>query len=178
MKKIVTCLALSLAFSFTPAFAHHPAEDMVDADIYEMIDDMVSDTMHVVMVTDDMSETTITADSVSAAEDLIDDGLLATLSLLGDEDDDTDDVTVTISFGDYVEPYDESADLDLSSSSSDDDDDDDDDSDDDENENRWSERNDWGREVIFTVNTVIEVDDEDDDDDDDDGSTSSSRGRM
>ncbi len=176
MKKMITCFALSLAFAVTPVLAHHPAEDTVDAEIYAMIVDMVSDTMHVVMVTDDTGGgmTTITADSVSAAEDLIDDGLLATLSLLGDEDD---EVIVTISFGEEVEPYDVSVDTELSSYSSDDEYDDDDDSDDDDNMARWNERNDWGREVIFTVNTVVEVDDESDDDDDDDV-IFSSRGRL
>lgn len=35
----------SLLASFS-AFAHHPAADIVDEDIYEMIDDNVADTPH------------------------------------------------------------------------------------------------------------------------------------
>jgi len=47
---------------------------------------------------DDMNDTTtITADSVSAAEALIDDGLSADLSLLDEE------MTVTITFGEDIE---------------------------------------------------------------------------
>ncbi len=130
MKKIITTFALCLALAASPVLAHHPAADIVDPEIYEMIDSMVADTPHADLVFDDeMGSTTITADSVSAAEDLIDDGLLATLSLLDEE------VSVTITFGEDVEP--------ATSSVAD------------GVVDGWAERNDWGVEVIFTVDTLL-----------------------
>jgi len=42
---IKTAVLASLLASFS-AFAHHPAEDIVDADTYEMIDENVADTPH------------------------------------------------------------------------------------------------------------------------------------
>lgn len=131
MKKLVTSIALSLFLATAPAYAHHPAEDIVDAEIYDMIDEMVSDTPHADMEFDDeMGTTTITADSVSAAEELIDDGLLATLSLL-------DEASVTVTFVN---------DVDLESSTMESDE---------NNQDRWQERNDWGGQVIFTVDTLL-----------------------
>ncbi|MBU0681879.1 MAG: hypothetical protein KKD73_10715 [Proteobacteria bacterium] len=130
MKKIVTTFALCLALAASPALAHHPAEDIVDPEIYAMIDAMVADTPHADLVfDDDMGSTIITTDSVSAAEDLIDDGLLATLSLLDD------DVTVTITFGEEVTAASSS----VSAAAQD----------------KWTERNDWGVPVIFTVDTLL-----------------------
>lgn len=130
MKKIVTTCVLCLALAASPALGHHPAADIVDPEIYEMIDAMVADTPHADLVfDDDMGTTTIIADSVSAAEDLIDDGLLATLSLLDD------DITVTVTFGEEVEA--ESSSVDGGS------------------QDKWTERNDWGVEVFFTVDTLL-----------------------
>lgn len=131
MKKIVSVIVFCLAFAVGSAIAHHPAADIVDEEIYVMIDEMVSDTPHATMEFDDeMGTTTITADSVSEAEDLIDDGLLADLSLLDEA------VTVTISYGDDVV----STARTLESVQKGD---------------RWTERDDWGRPVIFTIDRVI-----------------------
>ncbi|MBU0961258.1 MAG: hypothetical protein KKD01_12275 [Proteobacteria bacterium] len=131
MKKIGTTFTLCLALAASPALAHHPAEDIVDPEIYAMIDEMVSDTPHADLVfDDDMGTSTFITDSVSAAEDLIDDGLLAALSLL-----DVEDVTATITFGD---------DVDATSSSADD-----------ASDSQWNERNDWGRQVFIEVNTEL-----------------------
>ena len=130
MKKIFTTCVLCLALAAGPAFAHHPAADIVDPEIYAMIDSMVADTPHADIVFDeDMGTTTITADSVSAAEDLINDGLLATLSLLDE------DVTVEITFGVDVEA--EISNIDGPA------------------EEGWTERDDWGVEVFFTVDTLL-----------------------
>ena len=97
MKKIVTAFSLSLVLAVGPALAHHPAEEMVDEEVYAMIDDMVADTPHATLVFDEeMGETEITTESVSDAEDMIDDYLLATLSAL------EEDVTVTITFEDVA----------------------------------------------------------------------------
>lgn len=95
-KMLSLALVLTVSFAFT-AFAHHPAEDMVDADIYAEIDAMVADTPHADMVFDedeDMAETTITIEDMGSTDDLIDDGLLDDISLLDGE------VTVTITFPD------------------------------------------------------------------------------
>ena len=132
MKKFAILFGLCLALAAGPALAHHPAEEIVDPEIYAMIDEMVADTPHADLVfDDDMGTSTITTDSVSAAEDLIDDGLLATLSLLDD------DVTVTITFGTEVET--------LSSDTSG------------RSSNRWTETDDWGRPVLISVDTLLKV---------------------
>lgn len=97
MKKILCTTAICLALSAAPAYSHHPAEDMVDPEVYAMIDELVSDTPHADLVFDDemgIATTEIVTEYVSVAEDLIDDGLLADLSLLDG------DVTVTIEFSD------------------------------------------------------------------------------
>lgn len=44
MKKIILASAIALAFGSSYVFAHHPAADIVDPDIYAMIDENVSDT--------------------------------------------------------------------------------------------------------------------------------------
>lgn len=127
MKKSIIISGLFLVLAASPALAHHPAADIVDEDIYAMIDEMVADTPHADLVfDDDMGTTAITTDSVSAAEDLIDDGLLVDLSLLDD------DVTITITFGDEVT---ESSSAKKNST-----------------KNKWS---DWGRPVVITVNTLL-----------------------
>lgn len=53
MKKHLLTSAIALAFASTGAFAHHPAADIVDPEIYEMISENVSD-VHAAMVFDDM----------------------------------------------------------------------------------------------------------------------------
>ena len=134
MKKIIAAFTLSLALAVSPALAHHPAADMVDPDIYAVIDEMVSDTPHALLEFDDTmgaETTTITTDSVSVAEDLIEDYLLADLSLLDD------DVTVTITFGPDVEPV-----TTLKSKST-------------KKNSSWNNGKDWGRQVIITVDTLL-----------------------
>ncbi len=54
MKKILTVAAMASLFASVSAFAHHPAADIVDPEIYEMIDDNVADTPHADLVFDDM----------------------------------------------------------------------------------------------------------------------------
>ncbi|MDD3813995.1 MAG: hypothetical protein PHZ02_05060 [Desulfocapsaceae bacterium] len=132
MKKSIIFSGFCLVLAASPALAHHPAEDIVDPEIYAMIDEMVADTPHADLVfDDDMGTTTITTDSVSAAEDLIDDGLLAGLSLLDD------DVTVTITFPDEVTAESLSA----KSSAT----------------NKWNDGKDWGGPVMITVDTLLKV---------------------
>jgi len=46
MKSIVKAALITSLFASFSAFAHHPAEDIVDEDPYEMIDENVADTPH------------------------------------------------------------------------------------------------------------------------------------
>ena len=87
MKKLLSATAILLA-SYAPfTFAHHPAEDIVDPDIYAHIDEMVADTPHADLTFDEMgggvTETTITFDSVDDLETMIGrDDLLEYVELL------------------------------------------------------------------------------------------------
>lgn len=131
MKILSTILIICIAIIAGPAIAHHPAEDIVDEEIYAMIDDMISETPHATIEFDNMGNTTtITVDSVSEAEDLIIYGLLADLSLLDEE------ITVTISFGNETETQTIETE-------------------EEQEEMRWTERDYWGRPVIFTINTLL-----------------------
>ena len=46
MKNILQAAVLTSFLASFSAFAHHPAEDIVDEDTYEMIDENVADTPH------------------------------------------------------------------------------------------------------------------------------------
>ncbi len=88
MKRIVLILSLLLSFAM-PAWAHHPAADIVDPDIYAMIDSLVADTPHADLVFTDMgmgmTEIEVTASSIRTLETMIDDGLMDyALTLDGD----------------------------------------------------------------------------------------------
>jgi hypothetical protein len=75
MGKFLQVSALVLAMGATNVSAHHPAADIVDEDIYAMIDSMVADTPHATMTFDEMgagmTETSVTADSLEEFEVLI-----------------------------------------------------------------------------------------------------------
>ena len=78
-----------------PVIAHHPAQGIVDEEIYVMIDEMVADTPHAEMVFDSMGGTTemvIETDNFSRFEDLVEDGLVSAVALLDG------DVTMTLNF--------------------------------------------------------------------------------
>jgi len=99
MKKYFQLSALALLLGSTNLYAHHPAADIVDEEIYEQIDSMVADTPHATLTFDEMgggmTETSITTDSLSAFEDLIArDDLLEYVELLDGV------VEVDISFND------------------------------------------------------------------------------
>ncbi|SHJ28984.1 hypothetical protein SAMN02745165_01995 [Malonomonas rubra DSM 5091] len=98
MKSLYVAILLSLSL-IVVAFAHHPAEDMVDEEVYAMIDALVADTPHADLTFDEeMGEvtTTITTESVGTADLLIMDGLLDDVALLDG------DVTMTIEFPEEV----------------------------------------------------------------------------
>lgn len=46
MRNALKFAVLTSVLASFSALAHHPAEDIVDPDIYEMIDDNVTDTPH------------------------------------------------------------------------------------------------------------------------------------
>ncbi|MGR9115388.1 MAG: hypothetical protein ACU85E_06445 [Gammaproteobacteria bacterium] len=86
---------LFLGMSSTAVLAHHPAEDIVDEDIYEMIDSMVADTPHADLTfeqRDSAMETTITSQSIVTLDNLLEDGLMAYVDMLDGE------VSVSIDF--------------------------------------------------------------------------------
>lgn len=79
----------------TAVFAHHPAADIVDEDIYEMIDSMVADTPHADLTFDQMDnvmETTVTSRSIVTLDNLLEDGIMNYVDMLDG------DVSVTIDF--------------------------------------------------------------------------------
>ena len=96
MKKLLQIVVMLMPFTAFQAFAHHPAADMVDAETYEMIDNLVADTPHAEMTVEDfgndMTTMTLTTSSVSSLENLLDDGVLIYLQTLEGE------VDVNISF--------------------------------------------------------------------------------
>ena len=53
MKKLLLTTAIAMAMASTAAFAHHPAVDIVDEDVYIMIEENISD-IHLEMEFDDM----------------------------------------------------------------------------------------------------------------------------
>lgn len=75
MKKMLATSAIMMSMYAPFTFAHHPAEDIVDPDIYEHIDSMVADTPHADLTFDEMgggvTETTITYDSVADLETMV-----------------------------------------------------------------------------------------------------------
>lgn len=75
MNKFFQFCTLGLIIGSTNLYAHHPAADIVDEEIYEQIDSMVADTPHATLTFDEMgggvTETSITTDSVDQLETLI-----------------------------------------------------------------------------------------------------------
>jgi hypothetical protein len=68
MKKLSLISAVILAMGSTVAIAHHPAADIVDPEIYEMIDENVSD-IHAAMTFDDMGGDTSDVGAAMEARD-------------------------------------------------------------------------------------------------------------
>ena len=70
MKMKLLTTAIVLAFASTAAYAHHPAADIVDPEIYERIDSNVSD-VHAAMVFDDMGRDVDEAgDAMNSRDDM------------------------------------------------------------------------------------------------------------
>ncbi len=70
MKKLLLTTAIIMAMGGTAALAHHPAEDMVDPDIYAMINEnlLEADSPHLDMTFDDMGGMTSDSNSDNASE--------------------------------------------------------------------------------------------------------------
>jgi hypothetical protein len=127
MRKLIMTIIICLVLAPTVAFAHHPSEDIVDAEIFEFIDDMVSDTPHATLDFDSMGNMVITTEFVSTAEALIQEGLLSHASLL------EGDVTITMEFPSDTEASVFSKQLKDKA---------------DKRHSKWSE---WGGEVVITI---------------------------
>ncbi len=70
MKKLLLTTAIAMAFASTAAFAHHPAELIVDPDVYATIEEHISD-VHLDMTFEDMGGDT--TDVGSAMESIAND---------------------------------------------------------------------------------------------------------
>lgn len=95
MKQTNILVLFLLTLFSSISYAHHPAADVVDADIYEMIDSMVADTPHAEMTFDDMGssmETTVTSSSIVTLDNMLEDGLMSYVGML------EGDVSVSIDF--------------------------------------------------------------------------------
>ena len=87
MHKYLQSIILAMLVGSTSAYAHHPAADIVDEEIYEQIDLLLSETPHATLTFDEMGggmiEMTITADSLREFENMItNDDLLEYIELL------------------------------------------------------------------------------------------------
>ena len=98
MKRVLHIAAFAAALITASAFAHHPAADIVDEEIYEMIDSLVADSPHADLDLTDMgggmTEITLTTRTLTSLENMVDDGLLDYASMLDG------DVEVAIDFND------------------------------------------------------------------------------
>lgn len=67
MKKIILAFAMAFAFGSSYVLAHHPAADIVDPDIYAMIDENTADSPHADLDVDTMGSDDNMEGSVDAA---------------------------------------------------------------------------------------------------------------
>ena len=67
MKKLLLTTSFFVSLASASAFAHHPAADIVDPEIYAMIDENVADTPHADLTFDDMGGMGRDMDDVEAA---------------------------------------------------------------------------------------------------------------
>ena len=67
MKKTILATAIAITFGSSYVFAHHPAADIVDPDIYDMITENTADSPHADLDTDTMGSDDNMEGSVDAA---------------------------------------------------------------------------------------------------------------
>lgn len=97
MKKLINTLSILFVLFSPSVFAHHPAADIVDEEIYAMIDSMVADTPHADLTfeqREDAMDTTLTTTSIVELDNMLEDGLMTYVNML------EGDVSVTIDFND------------------------------------------------------------------------------
>jgi len=99
MKNKIRLTSLAMFLASSNLYAHHPAADVVDDEIYEMIDLMVEDTPHATLTFEEMgggmTETSVTADTLSDFESLVaQEDLLEYVEMLDGQ------VDVSLSFND------------------------------------------------------------------------------
>ena len=87
MTKFLKLSAFALLLASTNLYAHHPAADIVDEEIYATIDSMVADTPHASLTFEEMgagmTETTVTVDTLDEFETLVtEEGLLEYVEVL------------------------------------------------------------------------------------------------
>ncbi|MFZ5621809.1 MAG: hypothetical protein ACOY5W_12375 [Pseudomonadota bacterium] len=112
MKKLTLPLFLTAALGAAPVLAHHMAADIVDEDIYAMIDALVADTPHADLNLEELGSgmrvLTVTTPSVDAMADFLDDGGLGYIEELDGEtyiDIDIDeDNSATLTVQQYARP--------------------------------------------------------------------------
>lgn len=93
MKNLHYIAAILILMFSTAVIAHHPAEGIVDEEVYEMIDTLVADTPHATLDLTTM-DPTITTQTIVSLDKMLDDGLLDYIGMLDG------DVTVIIEFND------------------------------------------------------------------------------
>ena len=69
MNKLTHLTALTFLLVSANAYAHHPAEDIVDPEVYEMIEENISE-VHLDMTFDDMGGDTTEVGSAMEAQDI------------------------------------------------------------------------------------------------------------
>ncbi len=69
MNKVFQLSALGLLIASTNLYAHHPAADIIDPDVYAMIEENISD-VHLAMTFDDMGGDTTDVGSAMEARDI------------------------------------------------------------------------------------------------------------
>ncbi|TNF35307.1 MAG: hypothetical protein EP315_06105 [Gammaproteobacteria bacterium] len=92
MKKSLFTAAFVMSLASTAAFAHHPAADIVDPEIYAMIDENVADTPHADLTFDDMGSR-MDSDDVGEAMNAREE-MSGAAAQLGDDVGNRDDVTM------------------------------------------------------------------------------------
>lgn len=93
MKNLHYIAAILILMFSTAVIAHHPAEGIVDEEVYVMIDTLVADTPHATLDLTTM-DPTITTQTIVSLDKMLDDGLLDYIGMLDG------DVTVIIEFND------------------------------------------------------------------------------
>ena len=69
MNKLLLTTAIAIAMGSTAAFAHHPAADIVDEAVYDMIEENISE-VHLDMTFEDMGGDTTDVGSAMETQDL------------------------------------------------------------------------------------------------------------